>query len=121
MRRFLLALPLLVGACVAPPKTPSESIVELYAGLGSAAAAFNVYASQRPFCGDAGAKAPPLCADRQVVIQGDAAAHTVADAIQRAEIVVNAVNAQDMKWAAIAEPANLLKQFQALVAKVKVQ
>lgn len=121
MNRLLLALPILVAACgpVPGPKTPAEAVVELYAGLGAAAAAFNVYASQRPFCGDAGAKAPPLCADRQVVIQGDQTAHAVADAITRAEAVVNAVNAQDMKWAAIAEPANLLKQFQAFVAQAK--
>lgn len=121
MRRLLLILPVLVAACgpVKPPQTPSEAIVELYAGLGTATAAFNVYASRRPFCGDPGANLPPLCADRQVVINGDRAAHAVADAITRAEAVVNAVNAQDMKWAAIADPADLLKQFQAFVTKAK--
>ena len=121
MRAAILALPVLLAACgsVPVPKTPEQTVVELRAGLGSAAAAFNVYASQRPFCGDAGAKAPPLCADRAVVIQGDQAAHAVADAIDRAEAVVGAVGVTDAKWSALAEPANLLQQFQAFVTKAK--
>ena len=78
MRKFLLASCLLVvTACTTPPqppKTPTQALVEARASLGTAVAAFNVYAAQRPFCGDAGAKPPPLCADRAVVIQGDRAA-----------------------------------------------
>lgn len=114
--RKLFVMCLLLGACQ-PAKTPEQAIVELRFGLGSAAAGFNVYASQRPFCGDPEAKAPPFCADRHVVIQGDKAAHAVADAIDRAEFAVRALGAGDAQWAAIAEPATLLKGFQAFVAK----
>ena len=73
MNRAILALPILLAACgnVQPPQTPAQALVEGYAALGSAVSAFNAYAGQRPFCGDAGAKAPPLCADRAVVIEGD--------------------------------------------------
>lgn len=121
MRAAILALPVLLAACgsVLVPKTPEQTVVELRAGLGSAAAAFNVYALQRPFCDQPNAKAPPLCANRAVVIQGDQAAHAVADAIDRAEAVVGAVGVTDAKWSALAEPANLLQQFQAFVTKAK--
>ena len=93
MRRIILALPVLLAACgaVTAPRTPEQAVVELRAGLGTAAAAFNVYAGQRPFCDQPNAKAPPLCADRHVVIQGDQAAHAVADAIDRAEAIKVAI------------------------------
>jgi len=59
MRKFLLAICLLaVAACTTPPqppKMPAQALIEARAGLGAAVAAFNVYAAQRPFCGDAGA------------------------------------------------------------------
>jgi len=60
-------------------------------------AAFNVYAAQRPFCGDTGAKPAPLCAARAVVIQVDRAAHQVADAQDRAEATIAALDASDTK------------------------
>ena len=120
MKRHLIAGVLLLSACgaTAPPKTPAQALIEGYAALGSATAAFNVYAGQRPFCGDAGAKPAPLCADRDIVIQGDAAAHQVADAMDRAGAVIKAVNVADTQWAALVEPENLLAQFRALVARV---
>ena len=93
--------------------------MEARAGLGSAVAAFNVYAGQRPFCGDAGAKPAPLCADRAVVIQGDAAAHQVANALDRAEATIAALDVGDSQWPALAEPLTLLKNFQAFVAKAQ--
>ncbi len=99
MRKFLLAACLLtVTACTTPPqppKTPAQALVEARAGLGAAVAAFNVYAAQRPFCGDTGAKPAPLCADRAVVIQGDRAAHQVADALDQTEATIEALNAGD--------------------------
>ena len=125
MRKFLLAICLLaVAACTTPPqppKTPAQALVEARAGLGAAVAAFNVYAAQRPFCGDAGARPPPLCADRNVVIQGDHAAHQVADALDRAEATIEALNIGESQWPALAEPLTQLKNFQAFVAKAKVK
>jgi len=82
-------------------------------------AAFNVYAAQRPFCGDTGAKPPPLCADRAVIIQGDRTAHQVADALDRAEATLEALDIGEAQWPALAEPLTLLKNFQAFVAKAK--
>jgi len=123
MRKFLLAACLLtVTACTTPPqppKTPAQALVEARAGMGAAVAAVNVYAAQRPFCGDVGAKPPPLCADRAVVIQGDHVAHQVADALDRAEATIDALDASDSQWPALAEPLTLLKSFQAFVAKAK--
>jgi len=121
MRRILFAAALLIAACgaVPPPKTPAQALVEARAGLGSAVAAFNVYASQRPFCGDGGAKPAPLCADRAAVIQGARAAHQVADALSRAEATIQALDVADSQWPALAEPLTLLKNFQAFVVKAK--
>lgn len=69
------------------------------AGLGAAVGAFNVYAAaQRPFCGDPVAKPPPLCADRTVVIQGDRVAHLVADALDRAEATITALDVGESQW-----------------------
>lgn len=47
MRKFLLVCLLALTACgaVQPPKTPAQALVEARAGLGSAVAAFNVYAA----------------------------------------------------------------------------
>jgi len=96
MRKFLLAACLpAVTACSnppQPPKTPAQALVEARAGLGAAVAAFHVYAAQRSFCGDVGAKAPPLCADRAVVIQGERAAHQFVDALDRAEATIDALD-----------------------------
>jgi hypothetical protein len=121
MRKFLLVCLLALTACgaVQPPKTPEQALVEARAGLGSAVAAFNVYASQRPFCGDAGAKPTPLCADRAAVIQGDHAAHQVADALDRAEATITSLDVTDSQWPALAEPLTLLKNFQAFVTQEK--
>ena len=87
--------------------------------LAAAVAAFNVYAGQQPFCDDAGAKAPPLCADRAVVIQGDRATHHIVDALDRAEATIAALDASDSQWPALSEPLALLKNFQAFVAQAK--
>ena len=121
MRKFLLVCLLALTACgaVQPPKTPAQALVEARAGLGSAVAAFNVYAAQRPFCGDGGAKPAPLCADRDVVIQGARTAHQVADALDRAEATIQALDVADSQWPVIAEPLALLKNFQAFVALAK--
>ena len=102
-----------------PTKDTAKALVEARAGLGSAVAAFNVYAAQRPFCGDAGAKPTPLCANRAVVIQGDRAAHQVADALDRAEATIAALDVGDSQWPALAEPLTLLKDFHAFVVKAK--
>lgn len=113
MKRALLALPFLLAACgsVQPPQTPAQAVVEAYAALGSAVSAFNTYAGQRPFCGDAGARPAPLCADRAVVIEGDKRAQQVADALDIASEAVRSVNAQDQQWKALAEPVTLLTGF----------
>jgi hypothetical protein len=121
MRKFLLVSLLALTACgaIRPPKTPEQALVEARASLGSAVAAFNVYTSRRPFCGDTGAKSAPLCADRAVAIQGDHAAHEVADALNRAEATIEALDIRQSQWPALAEPLTLLKNFQAFVAKAK--
>jgi len=54
-----------------------------------------------------------------VVIQGDRAARQVADALDRAEATIAALDAIDSQWPALAEPLTLLKNFQAFVAKAK--
>lgn len=117
MKRILLAMPILLVACGAPrpPQTPAQAVVEAYAALGSAVTAFNTYAGQRPFCGDAGAKSPPLCADRAVVIEGDKRAQQVADALDIASAAVRSVNAQDQQWKALADPLTLLQGFRDFV------
>ena len=117
MRGIFLAACLAVAACgnVQPPQTPAQAIVEAYAALGSAVAAFNTYAGQRPFCGDAGAKEPPLCADRAIVIEGDKRAKQVADALDIASAAVRSVNAQDQQWKALADPMTLLTGFREFV------
>ena len=120
--RVLTALYLLaLTACGSPvtPKTPAQALLEGRAALGVAAAAFNVYASQRPFCNDPGAKVPPLCAERSVVIQGDKTAHQVAAAFDRAEVIVNTVGVADTQWAAIGEAAKQLLSFQSFVVQAK--
>ena len=117
MRAAILALPVLLAACgaVTPPQTPAQAIVEAYAGLGSAVSAFNTYAGQRPFCGDAGARPAPLCADRAVVIEGDKRAHQVADALDIASAAIRSTNAQDQQWKALADPMTLLQGFREFV------
>ena len=122
MRKFLLATCLFAAACTIPPQppqSPAQALIEARAGLGAAVAAFNVYAAQRPFCGDPGAKPPPLCADRAVVIEGDRAAHQVAEALDRAEATIDALDLGETQWPALAEPLTLLKNFQAFIAKAK--
>lgn len=113
MRKLLLALPVLLAACSSqPPQTPAQAIVEAYAALGSAVSAFNAYAGQRPFCGDPGARPVPLCADRDVVIEGDKRAQQVADALDIASAAITSTNAQDQQWKALANPLVLLHLFQ---------
>ena len=122
----LSALAALVAAAVAlsgctpppPPQTPAQALVEGYAALGSAVSGFNAYASQRPFCGDAGAKAPPFCADRAIVIEGDKRAHQVADALDLAGAAINATATRDVQWKTLAQPLTLLTAFQSYVAGV---
>jgi len=117
-----LGLMLALSACgqvESLPKTPEQGLLEVRAGLGIAVAGFNVYAGQRPFCDQLGAKPPPLCADRHIVIEGDAKAQEVSKAIDTAEVVVRASGNADTKWQALVTPANLLKTFQSFVDKVK--
>ena len=125
MRNWLLAAGLAVTltACAGTvvPKTPQQALVEAYGGFGTAVTAFNLYASQRPFCGDVNAKAPPLCADRDIVIQGDAMASKVADGLEIANQTLKAVNASDAQWSALADPIKLVSEFQSFVVKVRGQ
>ncbi len=123
----LTALGLLLGGLLlsmaacgsASPKTPAQALLEGRASLGVAVAAFNVYAGQRPFCNDPGAKAPPLCADRQAVIEGGKVAHQVASAFDRAEVIINATGTAELKWSVLGGALKQLVGFQALVAKTK--
>ena len=121
MRKFLLAACLFTAtACTVPaPRTPAQALIEARAALGSAVAAFNVYAAQRPFCGDDGARPPPLCADRTVVIQGDRAAHQVADALDLAEAAIATLEGPEAQWPVLAEPLTLLGDFQVYVSTAK--
>jgi len=81
--------------------------------------AFNAHPVQRPFSGDVGPNPVSICADRTVVIQGDHAAHQVADALDRAEATIEALDIGESRWPALAEPLTRLKDFQAFVAKAK--
>ena len=116
-----LVLFLALSACgsAVAPKTPAQALLEGRAALGVATAAFNLYAGQRPFCGDPGAKAPPLCADRQVVIQGDKVAHQVADAFDKAEVVINTTGVAELKWTALGDAIKQLVSFQTFVTTAK--
>lgn len=119
MRKLALVALLALSACGSPmaPKTPAQASLEAWAALGAATSAFNSYASQRPFCGMPDAKPAPLCADRAVVIEGNDAAHMVADGLTRADAVIKATNTADTQWAALADPLKALVGFQAIVAK----
>lgn len=124
MRNLILAAGLAVtlGACsAAVPKTPQQALVEAYGGFGTAVTAFNLYASQRPFCDQPNAKAPPLCADRDIVIQGDAMASKVADGLEIANQTLKTTDTADVQWKVLADPLKLLQQFQAFVVKVRGQ
>lgn len=124
MRKIFLSLCLAVtlSACAqAVPKTPQQALVEAYGGFGTAVASFNLYAGQRPFCDQPNAKAPPLCADREIVIKGDAMASKVADGLEIANQTLKASGTSDAQWAVLADPMKLLAQFQAFVVSVRGQ
>ena len=106
-----------LSGCAAP-KTPRQALDEAYGAFGVSVGAFNVYASQRPFCGQPQAKAPPLCADAQVVIDGDAAANRVADALELADKTIKTVGVADTQWQALVAPLKSLADFKAFVAGV---
>ena len=127
MRNLILAAGLAVslsacaGSPTVVPKTPQQALVEAYGGFGTAVTAFNLYASQRPFCDQPGAKAPPLCADRAIVIQGDAMASKVADGLEIANATLKATGAADAQWATLANPLKAVQEFQVFVTKVRGQ
>lgn len=120
MRKFALLAVLLLAGCQ-NPETPRQALVTAYAAFGSAVASFNVYAAQRPFCGDEGARPPPLCADRTVVIQGDRAARVTATSLEAASAAIRAIGDEnkDAQWRALAEPAELVRAFSVFVAGVR--
>lgn len=98
------------------PQTPRQALLESRAALTVAVAGFNVYASQRPFCGQVGAKPAPLCADRAAVIEGADQAHKIANGLDAAEVVIQVSGTSDIGWAALASPSKMLAAFQAWVA-----
>lgn len=63
---FLLALAACGSTLPPPPRSFSQAVVEAGLAYNAAASAAVTYARQ-PRCGTPEAKAPPLCADRNVV------------------------------------------------------
>ena len=118
MRKLLLASVLILAACT-PPRTPAETLVDLRATEAGLLRLFNEYASQRPFCGDTGAKAPPLCADRQVVIDGFQTAQKINEGLKAADTIISASGASNASWQSLVAPRALLERFQILVDGVK--
>lgn len=118
MRRILLLGCLTLAACN-PPQTPAQALVDLRATEAVLLRSFNEYASQRPFCGDAGAKPAPLCADRQIVIDGATTAQNVHEGLAVAEKVITASGASNASWQALVAPKALMERFQILVSGIK--
>jgi hypothetical protein len=108
---------LLLAACSATPQTPQQALLEGRAALGVAAGGFNVYAAHGLGWGDRGQNPPPLCAKREVVIEGDRIANEVAAAFDQAEVVINSTGVADTKWAAIGTALKKLVSFQSFVTK----
>lgn len=121
MKSTLLAGALFLAACTPPqpPQTPAQAMIDVWAGFGSAVAGFNVYAAQRPFCGQPNARPAPLCADRQIVIQGDQSAKATAAVLDQTDAVLKASNLQDQQWSAITEAVKVLVTFRSFVSKAK--
>lgn len=118
MYKILIGGCLLVAACT-PPQTPAQTLVELRAAEAGLLVLFNQYASQRPFCGDKGAKAPPLCADRQIVIDGSTTAQNLHEGLAVADKVIQASGAGNASWQSLVAPKALLERFQNIVDGVK--
>lgn len=121
MRRVLLISCLLIPACGPQPipQTPAQALVDLRAAEAGLLTLFNQYASQRPFCGDTGAKAPPLCADRQIVIDGSVTAQNLHEGLAVADKIIQASGAGNASWQALVAPKALLERFQNIVDGVK--
>jgi len=118
MRKLLLVGALTLSACT-PPQTPAQTLVDLRATEAGLLRLFNEYASQRPFCGDAGAKAPPLCADRKIVIDGSTTAQNLHESLAVADKVIRAAGAGDASWKSLVAPKALLERFQNIVEGAK--
>ena len=118
MKRVIFAIPIMLAACT-PPQTPAQVLVDMRATEAGLLTLFNQYASQRPFCGDAGAKAPPLCADRQIVIDGSTTAQNVHESLAVADKIVQASGAGNASWQALVAPKALLERLQNIVNGVK--
>lgn len=110
---------LALSGCAGRTDTPAQVMVGLRAAEGAALTLFNAYGSQRPFCGDPGAKVPPLCADRAAVIRGAAAADELDAALDQADLVIQSAGVSDTSWAALTKPKMLLEQFQKWVESVR--
>ena len=125
MKRFLIVGLLALSACgantpaVLEPSTPQQTLVSLRASEATLLRSFREYSAQRPFCGDTGAKAPPLCADRAVVIEGSNVADAVHASLAQADKIVAAAGISDTSWKALVDPQTLLVKFQALVSGAK--
>lgn len=118
MHKIALGGCLILAACT-PPQTPAQVLVDMRATEAGLLTLFNQYASQRPFCGDTGAKAPPLCADRQIVIDGSTTAQNVHESLAVAEKIVQASGAGNASWQALVAPKALLERLQNIVNGVK--
>lgn len=121
-RAILLAAALALAGCGSPaitPETPAQAMVGIRAAEAGTLRLFREYTAQRPFCGDAGAKAPPLCAERSIVIEGMEIATQLHDGLAHADTVIKAAGVSDTSWKALAEPKTLLDRFRAFVARAR--
>lgn len=125
IRATVFAAALLLAGCagtapaVLTPDTPQQALVGLRTAEVLALTSFRAYAAQRPFCRDPGARTPPLCAERSVVIEGAAVAVEVHQALATADKIVAAAGASDVGWAALAEPKKLLARLRDFVLRAR--
>jgi len=116
LRTIAISGPLLATLAVAGcavPQNAQQAMVGARAAYLSATGLFTVYA-QQPWCGPPPAPEPPLCADRQVVIEGANRAAEVAAALNAADAVIAAKGVPSMDLI-----TTLLTQFSAFVTKAR--
>lgn len=94
--------------------TPAQAMVGLRSVEIATAKAFNAYSAQ-PWCGGVAVPAPPLCAERSVVIEGANLLAEVDTALDAADKVIAAAGVSDAAWAEVANVKKLLERFRAFV------
>ena len=115
----VLAASLWLSAC-STPETPAQMLVTLRATEAGLLRVFNEYSSQRPFCEDALAKLPPLCADRQTVISGYKMATHIHEGLAAADRIIEVTGVSQASWEALASSKALLGAFKVSVDSARI-